>query len=174
MTPAGPRRRARWRPFARVRTVLRVNKILGVAFVGVVALFLFFRILDHEKKAGGVDAPTAAATVTTPIAVAPAAIAPVATTVPAAPAAVVPLGDDAACARLAELCSTSDAPVDASHCTKKLADARKLSGAGNVEKSEACLGDAKTCAAASGCLSGGLGMGTVGEYLKGLGSALSK
>ena len=155
-----------------MRTVLRVNKILGVAFVGVIALFVFFRIVDHEKKAGGVDAPAAAATAagaTTTMAVAPAVA-----TVPAAPAPVAPLGDDAACARLAELCSTSDAPVDASQCAKKLADARKLSGAGNVEKSEACLEGAKTCAAASGCLSGGLGMGTVGEYLKGLGSALSK
>jgi hypothetical protein len=43
-----------------------------------------------------------------------------------------------------------------------------------VDRSEACLADAKTCAAASGCMSGGIGMGAAGEYLKGLGQALSR
>ncbi|HEY2516606.1 MAG TPA: hypothetical protein VGI39_37305 [Polyangiaceae bacterium] len=152
-----------------------MNKILGVAFVGVIALFLFFRILDHEKKAGAGDTPAAAVTAGGAVAPATMAVASAAAPVPAAPAApVAALGDDAACARLADLCSTAESPVDASHCSKKLADARKFSGAGNVDKSEACLADAKTCAAASGCISGGLGMGTLGEYLKGLGSALSK
>ena len=54
------------------------------------------------------------------------------------------------------------------------ADARKMAGPGNVERSEQCLADAKTCAAATGCMSGGVGMGAMGEFLKGLGGALSR
>jgi hypothetical protein len=75
---------------------------------------------------------------------------------------------------LVELCSTSEQKVDGAQCRSQLADARKVAGAGNVEKSERCLVEANTCAAASGCLSGGVGMGAMGEFLKGLGSALSK
>jgi hypothetical protein len=151
-----------------------VKKILGVAVFGGLLLVLSFVFLGRgEKKekdgigadpasSGGLAIATAAASAAVPVVVTP-------------PVAAVPaMSDTAACAMLAELCSTSEERVDAAACEKKLADARKMSGAANVDRSEQCLATAKTCAAATGCLSGGVGMGAVGEFLKGLGSAISK
>ena len=93
---------------------------------------------------------------------------------PAVPAPVdVAASDVTACARLADLCSTSDQKVEPASCQKQMADARKMAGSSNVDRSEQCMVDSKTCAAASGCLTGGVGMGAMGEYLKGLGGALS-
>jgi len=157
-----------------------VKKILGVALIGGLLLFFVLRYATGSHGAAiGPDPAAAAATssaaASTAAMVAPPPVAP--TTAPApAPAAPtnVVAGDVAACARLADLCSTSDQRVDATDCQKQLTDARKMAGAGNVDRSEQCLTDAKTCAAASGCLSGGVGMGAMGEFLKGLGGALSK
>jgi len=148
-----------------------VKKILGVALIGGLLLFFVLKYATGDKKAAiNPDPAAATASVAAPTpAPPPAPVAPAA----AAPADVT-VADTAACARLADLCSTSDQKVDAAGCLKQLADARKMAGAGNVERSEQCLGDAKTCAAASGCLSGGVGMGAMGEFLKGLGGALSK
>jgi hypothetical protein len=95
------------------------------------------------------------------------------TAAPASPPAAPVASDTTACTRLSELCSTSDQRVNVAECEKELADARKMSGANNVARSEQCIADAKTCAAASGCISGGVGMGAMGEFLKGFGSALS-
>ena len=148
-----------------------MKKILGVALIGGLLLFFVLKYATGDKKAAiNPDPAAATASVAAPTpAPPPAPVAPAA----AAPADVT-VADTAACARLADLCSTSDQKVDAAGCLKQLADARKMAGAGNVERSEQCLGDAKTCAAASGCLSGGVGMGAMGEFLKGLGGALSK
>jgi hypothetical protein len=148
-----------------------VKKILGVALIGGLLLFFVLRYATSDPRSTiGPD----------PVAATAAAASSAATTAPTPPqpAAVAPAdvvaGDTAACARLADLCSTSDQKVDATSCQKQLADARKMAGAGNVERSEQCLADAKTCALATGCLSGGVGMGAMGEFLKGLGGALSK
>jgi hypothetical protein len=151
-----------------------VKKILGVAVIGGLLLFFVLRYATGgSRSAIGPDPAAATATAATTVAVtAP----PPPTAVPqatVAPADVV-ASDTAACARLADLCSTSDQKVDPADCQKQLVDARKMAGAGNVERSEQCLVDAKTCAAASGCLTGGVGMGAMGEYLKGLGGALSR
>ncbi len=150
-----------------------MNKILGVALVGGLLLFLVLRYATGDKKAAINPDPAAATTAATASVAAPTAAPSPATAAPADVAAAS-AADATACARLAGLCSTSDQKVDAAGCLKQLADARKMAGAGNVERSEQCLGDAKTCAAASGCMSGGVGMGAMGEFLKGLGGALSK
>jgi len=142
-----------------------VKKVLLVAVLGgfLLAVSLWALGRGSSRASTGVPgASTVAATATTVI--------PPPTV---APAALPAIDDKGACARLADLCSTSDQKVDTDECEKKLADARKMSGPANVDRSEACLVDAKSCAAASGCISGGIGMGATGEFLKGLGSALS-
>ena len=158
----------------------RVKKILGVAIVGALLLFFVLRYAANDKPKTAIAADPAAVTATpaTPAATTPPPpmTTAVATPPPAAP--VVPTdvvaSDTAACARLSDLCSTSDQKVDPAQCQKQLTDARKMAGPGNVERSEQCLADAKTCAAATGCMSGGVGMGAMGEFLKGLGGALSR
>ncbi len=157
-----------------------MKKILGVALIGGVLLFFVLRYATSSHGAAIGPDPAAAAATSAPVASTAAMVAPppvntatAQATAPAAPTSVV-AGDVAACARLADLCSTSDQKVDATDCQKQLADARKMAGAGNVDRSEQCLTEAKTCAAASGCLSGGVGMGAMGEFLKGLGGAMSK
>jgi hypothetical protein len=142
-----------------------MKKILVVLALGGLLLVLFLFL--QGRKAGDTTTASVAASST--------GAASALTTTPATAAATsAPLVTDAtACARLSALCSTSDHAVDTAQCEKQLADARKMSGEANVVRSEQCLGDAKTCAAASGCLSGGVGMGAMGEFLKGLGTALS-
>jgi hypothetical protein len=129
-----------------------VSKILIVVVLGGLLLGVFLVLQQRQSAAPA----TAQSTVT--IAAPPP---------PAAP------GHAAACARLSELCSSSGQPVDTGSCEKQLEDARKLAGDGNVARSEQCLVDAKTCAAAQGCITGGVGMGAMGEFLKGLGTAMS-
>jgi hypothetical protein len=163
-----------------------MKKILAVLVLGgaLLALFLVLqRSGNTETIARDPSTQSSAATATSTPAAATAVVA-TATVTTAAPATATPstasppssgtTGDTTACAKLAELCSTSDKKVDVAECEKELADARKMSGAANVERSEQCLADAKTCAAASGCISGGVGMGAMGEFLKGLGSAISR
>jgi hypothetical protein len=147
-----------------------VKKILAIGSIGTILLLVFLWASARSKAGGGPatgSVASAQATAAAPLAAA---------TIAAAPAGAVtpPTSDSAACARLAELCTTSEQKVDASECEKKLADGRKMSGAANVERSVSCIAEAKTCAAASGCVSGGIGMGAVGEFFKGLGSAMSK
>jgi hypothetical protein len=157
-----------------------VKKIFGVALIGGLLLFFMLRYATSNHGAAIGPDPAAAASTSAPVATAAVTVAPppVTTTTAQPPAPATPAsalaGDVAACARLVDLCSTSDQKVDSTDCQKQLADARKMAGPGNVERSEQCLTDAKTCAAASGCLSGGVGMGAMGEFLKGLGGALSK
>jgi hypothetical protein len=155
-----------------------VQKIFGVALIGGLLLFFVLRYATGDKKAVIDPDPAAATAAATTGVAATTAAPPPAPVVPTTPApadvAAASAADTVACARLADLCSTSDQKVDAAGCLKQLADARKMAGPGNVDRSEQCLTDAKTCAAASGCMSGGVGMGAMGEFLKGLGGALSK
>ncbi len=148
-------------------TVLGVKKVLLVGLLG--GLLLVITLWAMGRGTSGAASTASPAATTASLSTAPPALP--ATAAPTPPAGI---GDTAACAHLAELCSTSDQKVDTGECEKKLGDARKMSGAANVDRSEACLADAKTCAAASGCISGGIGMGAAGEYLKGLGQALSR
>lgn len=164
-----------------------MKKIVGVALLGGILLVLFIYAIGRGDKGRLVrlTAATPSGSTAMPVAIGSSTTAdtfPGATAAPrgmplaagATTAGAAAGGDEAACERLADLCSTSDQKVDARECERKLADARKISGAGNVERSESCLVEAKTCAAASGCLSGGAGMGAVGEFLKGLGAAISR
>ena len=158
----------------------RVKKIFGVAIVGALLLFVVLRYAAVDKQKAAIAADPAAVSAT-PASTTPPPPMTTAVATPPPPAPVVPVvpgdvvaSDSAACARLADLCSTSDQKVDSAQCQKQLTDARKMAGPGNVERSEQCLADAKTCAAATGCMSGGVGMGAMGEFLKGLGGALSR
>jgi hypothetical protein len=169
--------RANWPAPEPMRTFAHVKKVLGVALVGSLLLAVALFVLKRDSK-GEAETPvaTGASVPAQPVATgAPPPAqprAPATTAATAAPTTAAPSDADA-CARLATLCSTSSQKVDAAECEKDLADARKMSGAANVERSTTCMAGATTCAAASGCLSGGVGMGAVGEFFKGLGAALS-
>jgi hypothetical protein len=141
-----------------------MSKIVVVLLLGIAALAAIVA-MQHR----GAEPATQGASV---VASASAA----SSTVPAASVVPPPVvaNDSAACGRLADLCSTSGHRVDAASCETQLADARKLSGDANVARSAQCITQASTCAAAMGCIQGGVGMGALGEYLKGLGSALSR
>jgi len=79
------------------------------------------------------------------------------------------------CVKLGELCGPTDKSqekLDA--CIDGLEQAKKVSGVPAVERSMACVQESNTCAAASGCMMGGIGVGAVGELMKGVGSALSR
>ncbi|MDB4935195.1 MAG: hypothetical protein JWP87_2167 [Labilithrix sp.] len=81
------------------------------------------------------------------------------------------------CIKMSELCGSSDQEksrekLDA--CVANLEQAKKVAGAPAVERSMACVQESNTCAAASGCMMGGVGMGALGEMMKGFGSALSR
>jgi hypothetical protein len=159
-----------------------VRKILGVSVVGVALLLIALWGLRSRKTGDTADGlPASASALATSPTGAAAPVAATGTTTPVASSiattpTTVPIGanDATACQRIVELCSTSEQKVDPAECEKKFADGRKIAGSANVERSLSCVAEAKTCAAASGCVSGGVGMGAIGEFLKGLGSALSK
>lgn len=145
-----------------------MKKPIGVVLVGTLVLLALFW-LGRKNDQNAQSSAGSAATLTT--ATAPATTAAAST---ASPVAAATPSDADTCARLATLCETSDQWVDVGECNRKLADARKVSGPGNVDRAGQCISDAKTCAAAAGCMSGTVGLGTVGEFLKGIGSALSR
>jgi hypothetical protein len=90
----------------------------------------------------------------------------------AAPAAT-PEGK--ACLRMEELCETEPmSSKDMNECVDDMKHARKMAGDANFDRSVQCTNEAKSCAAAAGCWAGGVGMGAVGEMMKGFGSALSR
>jgi hypothetical protein len=172
--------RAEWPSEERRRNVVSVMKIVGVAALCalLLAVFLWIARRGPNDPATG-EAPSHAPTTST-AAVAVAVANPLVPATATAPVAASATGatqassDQAACTRIADLCSTSGEKVDVPQCETKLSDSRKLSGAGNVDRSETCIAEAKTCAAATGCISGGIGVGALGEFLKGVGSSLSK
>jgi hypothetical protein len=49
-------------------------------------------------------------------------------------------------------------------------------GAGDAsfDKTSKCIDESRSCGAATGCMAGGIGVGTVGEIMKGFGTALTK
>ena len=78
------------------------------------------------------------------------------------------------CVRLAELCATDQSTKDFDECVDGMKKLRKMSGDPSFDRSQKCLDESQSCAAATGCMVGGAGVGSVGEYLKGFGNALSK
>jgi len=79
------------------------------------------------------------------------------------------------CERLADLCS-ADPPkqTELDECVHDMKDLRKQAGSTSFEKTRSCIDESQSCAAASGCIVGGAGVGMVGEMLKGLGNAMTK
>jgi hypothetical protein len=77
------------------------------------------------------------------------------------------------CQRLAELCGDKS---DVDKCVKDVADMRKMSQEA-VSKLDRCVGDARSCVEATGCLFGA-GMGAAGtmfnDFMKGVGKALPR
>lgn len=79
------------------------------------------------------------------------------------------------CTKLADVCPVKEKTVSSfDTCVEKMEDLRKVSGQASFDRSERCVAESTSCAAAAGCLTGGIGMGAVGEYMKGFGTALSK
>ena len=80
-----------------------------------------------------------------------------------------------ACIRVSELCGVDDKSTDKlASCVADLDKAKKVAGPANVERSMKCIEESNSCAAVSGCMMGGVGMGALGELMKGFGSALSR
>jgi hypothetical protein len=79
------------------------------------------------------------------------------------------------CVRLGELCDAPKSGDNLDQCVANMKQMRKMSGDPAFERTRKCLlEEATSCGAAAGCMAGGVGVGAVGEMLKGLGSALSQ
>jgi hypothetical protein len=79
-----------------------------------------------------------------------------------------------ACAKIGDLCGRDGSQRDLDACVNGLAQTRKAVGDEAVNKTLACIEDAETCVAASGCMVGGIGAGVVQELLKGIGDAVGR
>ena len=79
------------------------------------------------------------------------------------------------CVRLADLCPNDDPkPSDQDECVDEMKDMRKTVGNASFDKTQRCIDESQSCAAAAGCMAGGFGVGMVGEMMKGFGNALTK
>jgi hypothetical protein len=79
------------------------------------------------------------------------------------------------CAKLKDLCSVDDTSrIDVEKCEADLKKTEKLVGEPSVQRSMKCIDESKSCMAASGCMMGGVGMGALGEMMKGFGTAISQ
>ncbi len=76
------------------------------------------------------------------------------------------------CVRLGELCGADPSKETRQSCVEDMQKMRKMSGDAAFERSQSCVAESKSCGAASGCMMGGVGVGTLGEVLKGFGTAL--
>jgi hypothetical protein len=92
--------------------------------------------------------------------------------VKSASAAATPEGQT--CVKMAELCSTDPKASDLDQCVDGMKKLRKMSGDVPFERSRKCIEESQSCAAASGCLMGGVGVGALGEMMKGFGTAVTK
>jgi hypothetical protein len=79
-----------------------------------------------------------------------------------------------ACSKLHDLCGGDANAQSLKDCEDGMEQARKLAGDVAYKRSLTCIDESQSCAAASGCMVGGVGMGAVGEFFKGFGSALTK
>lgn len=79
------------------------------------------------------------------------------------------------CVRLADMCpGDATKPMTLDECVGDMKEMRKVAGKRAFEKTQQCVDEADSCAAASGCIAGGIGVGAMGEMLKGFGNALTK
>lgn len=80
-----------------------------------------------------------------------------------------------ACLQLADLCVVDDkSAAKLETCVEDFEKTKKLVGEAPVKRSMDCIAESNSCMAATGCMAGGVGMGAVGEMMKGFGSALSR
>ena len=80
-----------------------------------------------------------------------------------------------ACIRVSDLCGVADrSTASLESCVADLEKAKKLAGPASVDRSMKCIEESDTCAAVTGCVMGGVGVGAMGEMMKGFGSALSR
>lgn len=80
-----------------------------------------------------------------------------------------------ACRKLADLCVVDEKSAkNLETCVEDFEKTKKLVGEAPVKRSMECIQESNSCMAASGCMMGGVGMGAVGEMMKGFGSALSR
>jgi hypothetical protein len=80
-----------------------------------------------------------------------------------------------ACIKMSELCGATDKSSEKlDQCIEGMESAKKVAGAPAVERSMKCVEESTTCMAATGCMMGGVGVGALGEFAKGFGTAISK
>ena len=78
------------------------------------------------------------------------------------------------CIKMGEVCASEAGAKDFDQCVDGMKKLRKMSGDHSFERSQKCIEESTTCAAASGCMMGGVGVGALGELMKGFGTAMSK
>ena len=78
------------------------------------------------------------------------------------------------CTRMAELCGEEGDAKELNECVDEMKKAHKLAGDVPFQRSVTCIEESKSCAAAAGCMMGGVGVGAAGEMMKGFGNALTK
>ena len=80
-----------------------------------------------------------------------------------------------ACIKIGDLCNAQDKSSEKlDKCIEGMESAKKVAGVPAVERSMKCVEESTTCMAATGCMMGGVGMGALGEFAKGFGTAISK
>ncbi len=78
------------------------------------------------------------------------------------------------CIKMGELCATESGAKDFDQCVDGMKKLRKMGGDAAFERSQKCIDESNSCAAVSGCMMGGVGVGAMGELVKGFGNAMSK
>lgn len=80
-----------------------------------------------------------------------------------------------ACSHLAQICeegAEQQAKIDS--CEKDLNELRSSAGSEAVDRTIACIQEAKSCVSAAGCMVGGIGGGMLNEFIKGVQKAMPK
>jgi hypothetical protein len=81
-----------------------------------------------------------------------------------------------ACARVGELCASEHegSREDLDRCVDGMQQAKKIAGPKSVDQSVQCINEATTCGKAMGCVMGGVGIGAMKEFVKGVGDAVTR
>jgi hypothetical protein len=80
------------------------------------------------------------------------------------------------CIKMHDLCA-SDEKVEAEKldkCVDDMKRVKKLAGEKSFDKTAKCVDESSSCAAAVGCWGGGVGLGAMGEMMKGFGNAMTQ
>src|SRR5262244_3140240 len=79
-----------------------------------------------------------------------------------------------ACVHLADVCSVTGDFKDLDKCVESFDKLEKMAGKEPTARSLRCIEESQTCTAAAGCMVGGAGMGVLGEFMKGVGSSMTR